>query len=158
MRFLSNLASRTRRRSSAAGFTLVELLVAISIIGILASLLIANMVGLRERGSDAKLKNDLRQLKTALRLYYNDNQSYPSTAAFNSLVSSGSFEDGGTVYMKTLPDDVSYESPVSGGTSDTFLISVELSNAGDEDICLSAARCDQSCTAGTSTTYYECAD
>lgn len=68
-----------RRRSSylQPGFTLIELLIVISIIGILAGLLFINFGGVRERGRDAARKNDLRQLKTALRLYYNDYQRYP---------------------------------------------------------------------------------
>ncbi len=145
------------KKTGTMGFTLVELLVAISIIGILAALLIANMVGLRERGSDAKLKSDLRQMKTALRLLYNDTQSYPETSEFLSDYTDGTAlqsSDGSIIYMKVLPEDVSYES--AGG--DDFLISVELANSGDEDICSSATRCEQACTPGTSTTYYECAD
>ncbi len=147
------LFSKSRQQG---GFTLIELLVAISIIGVLTAVLVANMVGVRERGNDAKKKNDLRQFKTALRLFYNDFQSYPDNDEFPTyLTHGGSFTNGsGVVYMKDLPEGVSYDSV--GG--DTFLISVELDNAGDEDICLSATRCGQSCTEGTSTTYYECAD
>jgi type II secretion system protein G len=59
------------------GFTLIELLVVISIIAILVAILLPNMMGARERAADSKLKNDLTQMKSALRLYYNDNQSYP---------------------------------------------------------------------------------
>ena len=59
------------------GFTLIELLVVISIIGILAALLIANMVGIRERARDSAIKTNLGQLQTALRLYYNDLQRFP---------------------------------------------------------------------------------
>lgn len=59
------------------GFTLIELLVVISIIGILSGLLFVNFSGVRERGRDAVRKNDLQQIKTALRLYYNDNQQFP---------------------------------------------------------------------------------
>lgn len=59
------------------GFTLIELLVVISIIGILAALMLANMVGIRERAADTKAKGNLKQLQNALRLYYNDFQMYP---------------------------------------------------------------------------------
>jgi prepilin-type N-terminal cleavage/methylation domain-containing protein len=60
------------------GFTLIELLIVISIIGILSGFLFVNFAGVRERGRDTTRKNDLRQLKTALRLYYNDYQTYPT--------------------------------------------------------------------------------
>lgn len=62
-----------------SGFTLIELLVVISIIGILAALFLANMVGVRERSRDAATKSNLTQLQNALRLYYNDNQRFPTT-------------------------------------------------------------------------------
>ena len=58
------------------GFTLIELLVVISIIGILATLLIANIGGVRERARDARRKNDLNQIQKALEMYKND-QSIP---------------------------------------------------------------------------------
>lgn len=60
------------------GFTLVELLVVISIIGVLTTLLMVNFVGTRERANDSKKIQNLNSLKNALRLYYNDNQNYPN--------------------------------------------------------------------------------
>src|SRR3989304_7436700 len=59
------------------GFTLIELLVVISIIGLLATLLVANFNAARARARDAQRKSDLRQIQTALRLYYNDTKRYP---------------------------------------------------------------------------------
>ncbi len=62
------------------GFTLIELLVVISIIGILATLLIANLGGIRERARDAQRKNDLNQIQKALEMYKNsqDPPTYPA--------------------------------------------------------------------------------
>lgn len=68
------------------GFTLVELLVVISIIGILTTLLMVNFVGTREKANDSKKVQDLNSIKNALRMYYNDNQSYPTgTNCFDCL-------------------------------------------------------------------------
>lgn len=68
------------------GFTLVELLVVISIIGILTTLLMINFVGTREKANDSKKVQDLNSIKNALRMYYNDNQSYPTgTNCFDCL-------------------------------------------------------------------------
>ena len=60
------------------GFTLVELLVVISIIAVLTAVLTTNFMGMRERARDAQKIQDLNSLKDGLRMYYNDKQSYPS--------------------------------------------------------------------------------
>ena len=59
------------------GFTLIELLVVISVIGLLASVILVSLNSARQKARDAKRKADLRQLATALNLYYNDNDIYP---------------------------------------------------------------------------------
>jgi len=83
------------------GFTLIELLVVISIIGILSTLIIANLNSARERSRDAQRKADLRNLQTALRMYYNDAGGYPS-----GLPAWGSaWTVGLTTYMSALPKD-----------------------------------------------------
>ena len=82
------------------GFTLIELLVVVSIIGILTTLLSANLNAARERARDAQRKSDLRNIQTALRLYYNDNARYPGSLSFG-----GAWEANGIPYMSTIPDD-----------------------------------------------------
>lgn len=140
----------SRLRSSQSGFTLVELLVVIFIIGILASLLLTNFVGVRGRATDATRKNDLSQLKTALRLYYNDYQQYPEgpdgvlmacgVDATSACTAGGEFSAGAgsTLYMKQLPASFGYYS--DGG--DDYLIVTELENASDEAINSSQTNCD----------------
>ncbi len=61
------------------GFTLVELLVSIAIIATLTAILLPNFMGARERARDAQRIQDLDAVKTALRMYYNDKQSYPDS-------------------------------------------------------------------------------
>ena len=61
------------------GFTLVELLIVIAIIGVLSALLMANFIGVRQRARDAQRKSDLRQMQSALELYRSDLGLYPTT-------------------------------------------------------------------------------
>ncbi len=91
------------------GFTLIELLIVIAIIGVLAALLMANFVGVRQRSRDAQRKSDLRQIQSALELYRADESSYP--VAFPACGASLTGTITSNVYMQKLPCD-----PVTGNT------------------------------------------
>lgn len=170
-----------KRRSG--GFTLIELLVVIAIIAILIAFVVANFVGARSRAKDLKKKAELQELKSALRLYYNDYTIYPgpdatTTNQINGCGSltppsedcatqcSGQFAVGGVsgcsmVYLKQLPlasDYVwSYNQQVSG---DNFCLWTSLENVSDGEITRSKAKCNAICgTLATGTTdYVVCAD
>lgn len=70
------------------GFTLIELLVVIAIIGLLSTLAVVALGSARTKARDSKRLSDLRQLQTALELYYTDRNSYPNP--HNSTVLGGS--------------------------------------------------------------------
>src|SRR3989344_3151289 len=70
-------------QKSGKGFTLIELLVVIAIIGMLASVVLASMSGVRERARDTRRLQDLRNIQTALELYYTDNKHYPYSCSTN---------------------------------------------------------------------------
>lgn len=59
------------------GFTLIELLVVVAIIGLLSSVVLASLNSARGKARDAKRKQDMVQIRTALELYYHDYGSYP---------------------------------------------------------------------------------
>ena len=62
-----------------AGFTIVELLIVIVVIGILASITIVAYNGIQQRGRDAQRRSDVATIAKALELYYLDNGAYPPT-------------------------------------------------------------------------------
>lgn len=136
------------------GFTLIELLVVISIIGVLAMIIVPNLVGMRERARDAKKKSELVQLKKALRLYYNDNQSYPAASSgdINGASPATEFTNtaGDVVYMNEVPE---YDSYTVSGDGEEFTLSIELENAADPDLATSQTKC-----GGSGLEYVVCQD
>src|SRR3989339_580974 len=65
------------------GFTLIELLIVIAIIGLLSTLAVVALGSARVKARDSKRLADLKQLQTALELYYTDNNDYPPGTAIN---------------------------------------------------------------------------
>lgn len=125
------------------GFTLIELLIVIAIIGTLTALILPNLQGVRERARDAARKSDLNAIQQALRLYYNDHQSFPLT---DDLTWGSPLLDGSTTYISYLPYD-----PISTPTSPTeylytsdgisYTLVATLENKSDKDITFSQAGC-----------------
>ncbi len=62
------------------GFTLIELLVVIAIIGLLSTLAVVALGSARQKSRDAKRLSDMKEVQTALELYYTDNNNYPTSA------------------------------------------------------------------------------
>jgi prepilin-type N-terminal cleavage/methylation domain-containing protein len=71
MKFISHKNSR--------GFTLIELLVVIAIISLLSSVIMVSINNARIRARDARRMSDLKEIKTALELYYNAKGYYPAS-------------------------------------------------------------------------------
>ncbi|MEE4245252.1 MAG: type II secretion system major pseudopilin GspG [Kangiellaceae bacterium] len=61
------------------GFSLMEILIALVIIGVLSALVVGNFGGEIERANYTKLKSDFQTFETALTRYYNDNGMYPTS-------------------------------------------------------------------------------
>lgn len=65
------------RKLNQKGFTIIELLVVIVIIGILVALTLPNLFSAQARGRDTDRKNELKNVQTKLETYFNDNGVYP---------------------------------------------------------------------------------
>ncbi len=63
------------------GFTLIELLVVIAIIGLLSTLAVVALGSAKVKARDSKRLSDLKQLQTALELFYTDQNTYPTGTA-----------------------------------------------------------------------------
>jgi general secretion pathway protein G len=66
-------------RHAARGFTLIEIMVVVVIIGLLAAFILPNVFGNVEKAQIAKVKGDIQGIETALTMYKLDNYKYPST-------------------------------------------------------------------------------
>ena len=79
------------------GFTLIELLVVIAIIGVLSTVVLASLNSARAKARDVRRKVDMRQMQTALELYFESNTAYPSTGGiwFGVSVNGGSHTTSG---------------------------------------------------------------
>jgi len=73
------------------GFTLIEMLIVIAIIGILASMVIVSLGPSQAKARDAKRMSDLRQIQNMLEIYYTANGGYPSSNGSSESISSVSF-------------------------------------------------------------------
>ncbi len=126
------------------GFTLLELMVVIVIIGLLATVVVVNVLPSRDRAMVEKAKADIALIEQALEMYRLDNFSYPNTAqGLGALVQPPAgladptrYRRGG--YVKRLPDDpwgraYQYASPGSRGEIDIFSLGADGQPGGEDD-------------------------
>jgi general secretion pathway protein G len=96
-------------RNSQKGFTLIELLVVIAIIGLLSTLAVVALNSAREKSRDSKRVADIKQVQTALELYFADSSTgYPTTPAAAAPCGAGVLGCGNAVKLCDAGfDDVS---------------------------------------------------
>lgn len=125
-----------------AGFTLIEIMVVVVIIGILASVVVPRIMDNPDKARVAKAKHDIRSLESALDIYRLDNYTYPTTdQGLESLVSQptsspepANWKQGG--YIKKLNNDpwgnpYLYLSPGEHGEIDIYSLGADAAPGGE---------------------------
>ena len=119
-----------------SGFTLIEVIVVLVILGILASIVAPNVIGNVDKSRVVKAKQDMRAIESALQMYRVDNFQYPSTdQGLQALVERPAggnqpknWQEGG--YLKKLPKDpwqnaYQYISPGESGDYDLYTLGAD---------------------------------
>lgn len=113
-------------KNNRQGFTLVELMIVITVIAILATIAAVSFTRVQKQARDTKRKGDLRSLSTALQAYFTEKTAYPTTAAGTAALA--------PTYIPVVPTD-----PINSGaytynnnaTSGTYSICATLEAPGD---------------------------
>ncbi len=132
-----------KMKMKTRGFTLLEVMVVIVIIGVLGAMIVPNLMGNQERANLQKAVSDINALETSLSMYRMDNYDYPSTEqGLEALITETDIEpaprrfpEGG--YVKRLPNDPwgnEYQllNPGENGKMDVFSMGPD-GEAGSED-------------------------
>ncbi|MCF7936097.1 MAG: type II secretion system major pseudopilin GspG [Synergistales bacterium] len=132
------------QRSRRRGFTLVEIMVVVVIMGLLAALVVPRIVGRGEEAKRTAAEMQLKEIEQSLDLFKLDNGFYPSTEqGLEALVSKpdlppepNNYPDGG--YMKKTPTDpwgnpYVYRNPGEHGDYDLFSYGPDGEEGGEGD-------------------------
>ncbi len=128
---------------AARGFTLIEIMVVVVIIGLLAAIVAPNVIGNIDQAAITRARQDVRSIETALNLYRLDNFRYPSTdQGLQALVSNPgentapNWKAGG--YLDRVPNDpwnnlYQYSNPGQRGEFDVWSLGAD-GQPGGEDV------------------------
>jgi general secretion pathway protein G len=134
----------TRALRPSGGFTLIEIMVVITILGILAALIVPRVVGRTDDARIAAAKQDIASIQQALKLYRLDNGAYPSTEqGLRALLAKPTIEpvpanwkQGGYLERSSVPKDpwgneYKYLNPGLHGEIDVFSFGRDGASGGE---------------------------
>lgn len=117
------------------GFTLIEMLIVIAIIGMLSTLAAITLGSARVKARDARRMSDLKEIQTALELYYTDENIYPAgnnialgSANYACLNEISGFTTAGCLnpYMDKIPADPKSGNYIYTRSSDSYTVTAAL--------------------------------
>ncbi len=117
---------KIRRPLMSAGFTLIEIMVVVVILGILAGIVVPRIMDNPEKARIVKAQSDIRAIESALNMYRLEQFNYPTTdQGLEALVNPPSTNGPGSAYMDKVPKDpwgnpYQFLSPGSQGEIDLY--------------------------------------
>jgi general secretion pathway protein G len=108
------MRDRARGLPADGGFTLIELMVVVSIIGLISTIVAVNVLAQREKASVSKARADMAAFSNGIKLFYMDHNAYPSSLE-DLLVPPGYLEDGREVLLDPWRREYHYAQPGADG-------------------------------------------
>jgi general secretion pathway protein G len=132
-------AIKTPLRVTEQGFTLLEIMVVVVIIGLLAAAVVPQLIGNVDRAAVGRAKQDVRQIENSLNLYRLDNFRYPTTSEGLEALVSNPGEASAPNWrqvLKSVPRDpwdqpYHYASPGQHGEFDVFTYGADRQEGGE---------------------------
>ena len=104
--------TRVRRIQDQAGFTIIELLIVVAVIGILVAMVIPNLIGAIQRSRQSRTVADIRMISEGIEAYQVDNSFYPVVNDGTVSMLSGNLE----IYIRRFNDYDGWREPIFYGS------------------------------------------
>ncbi|MBL4674204.1 MAG: type II secretion system major pseudopilin GspG [Arenicella sp.] len=102
---MKNMTMQKKMSKAQAGFTLIEIMVVVIIIGLLSTMVVPNLFQKQVRAYQIKAGNDISSMSSELELYRLDNFSYPTTSEGLRALVTNPGKSNWSGYLSKLPKD-----------------------------------------------------